>query len=763
MKILVIPNRLLMCFLLLMFSNFASLARGENEDSAKKLPQNLPKEEATLIQINDLQKQIKRFEDSENPDVAKALNVTLEQLKERTEILQETKSFYNQQLQALHKHESLMQERQSLEEKIATGEALKLEAPPPYSLKFYDDFNIRLSENKRNHGTALLAVSVIERVLRDAKDRIKEADISIRLLKSETSEKMSQQEALQNQWLLDQAKRDEGLASAIAGYQELALVNARQEAEIGGIKANLFLQIHERIRENLHFDQADLDKQLAVIDARKKELQDNSEIIKKNLRQANRKLDMAQRKVQNTTEESDLGQARESQVVEEQWRKTFGVQLEQIENILQQLSTRKQLWKQRYDLVKHGIERKEFAGLKEEAVKQRQRFQQSLLLEQERQTSLQLKISKLEDQLEQEGLSGDAKSNLNDQRKAAVGQVGSTINFITAMNTTSQMNLRFIDELERAQHSLSLNEMAGAVMAYLKGWWKAELFVVDEQALTVSRVTMALAILIFGILLTGFLSRLVQRRILVRLKISASSTAIVGKLVHYSILTLVILFAMRTVKIPLTAFTFLGGAIAIGVGFGAQKLINNFISSFIIMAEQPIRVGDLILMDNEQCWIEDIGARCTKVRTYANTHILVPNSYFLENNITNWTHQNNMVRGEIKVGVSYGSPTRKVKDMLLKAAAEHGDVHEHPEPQVIFGDFGDNSLVFELYFWVTITQSAGIMRISSDLRFMIDEHFREAGITMSFPQRDLHFDTGKPIQIELSRFRPGQEKKTGKA
>ena len=165
---------------------------------------------------------------------------------------------------------------------------------------------------------------------------------------------------------------------------------------------------------------------------------------------------------------------------------------------------------------------------------------------------------------------------------------------------------------------------------------------VDDQALTVGKVIIALGILVFGIIIIGVMSRLLHRRLLHKFGFTASSAAITSKLIHYTALLLVVIFAMRTVKIPLTAFTFMGGAIAIGVGFGAQKLINNFISCFIIMAEQPIRVGDLIMMDNEPCWIEDIGARCTKVRTYANINILVPNSYFLESNITNWTHNDNM-------------------------------------------------------------------------------------------------------------------------
>jgi potassium efflux system protein len=725
----------------------------QKTEETKVIPQAL--EEAIQAKLDDLQKRIKIFSEAEREDVAKGLNVTLDQLRERTEILQETKTFNTQQLNAIRKYESLLQEKEALNEKIATGEALEIEESPPYSLKFHDYFHHKLSESKRNRETARLAVSVAEKALQDARDRYQKASAQTRSLKEELGKEQDTQEVLAVQWLLEQSEREVGLTEALVGYQKWVQANAREEIELFGIRSDLYLQISEGILENLHFDPADLETQLALIDEQKKELQGMVDEVRKDLRQANRIQTRAQRKVEKASEEKELSKAKLNLIVAEQWRQTYQVKLEQVESSLQQMNTRKQLWRQRYDLIKGEIPWEDLAGLKEGAVKLRERQRQRISLEQERQTNLQLQIAKLEDQLQQEGLSWDAKSNLNEQRKAQVGLVGSTINFITTLNHTSQMNLLFIAELERALKVYSFEQTVKIVVAKLKGWWQAELYVVDDQSLTVSKIIIALVILILGVIITGIMSRLLQRSLQHQFKVNASSAAITSKLVHYAVLLLVVLFVMRTVNIPLTAFTFLGGAIAIGVGFGAQKLINNFISCFIIMAEQPIRVGDLIMMDNELGWIEDIGARCTRVRTYSNIRILVPNSYFLENNIINWTLNDNIVRGQVTVGVAYGSPTREVKEALLKAAAGHGEVHNNPAPYVWFGDFGENALVFELYYWVTVTEGVSIERTSSDLRFMIDHLFREAGIQVAFPQRDLHFTGDRPLQIEVSRAKPG--------
>jgi small-conductance mechanosensitive channel len=203
------------------------------------------------------------------------------------------------------------------------------------------------------------------------------------------------------------------------------------------------------------------------------------------------------------------------------------------------------------------------------------------------------------------------------------------------------------------------------------------------------------------------------------------------------------------VNIPLTLFTFLGGAIAIGIGFGAQNLINNFISGFIVMGEQPIKIGDLIEIEGTFAMVEEIGARCTRIRTGANVHILVPNSSFLEKNIINWTHSNKEIRAQLTVGVIYGSPIREVERLMLGVADEHKRVKKTPKPFVLFNDFGDNALIFDLYFWISLTRIMDRRIIESEIRFRIDELFREAGIVIAFPQRDVHLDTQKPLEFRM--------------
>jgi len=314
---------------------------------------------------------------------------------------------------------------------------------------------------------------------------------------------------------------------------------------------------------------------------------------------------------------------------------------------------------------------------------------------------------------------------------------------------TLQLNQRFLDEIINKSEHFDLWERLTTAIGKVNSIWNLELWVIDEHPVTVKKMVMALIILLVGFIFVKKVILLWIRGLLARVHMKETTTAAVEKIINYFIVFLIVLFALRVVNIPLTLFTFLGGAVAIGVGFGAQNLINNFISGFIVMAEQPIKIGDLVEIEGTFAMVEEIGARCTRIRTGANVHILVPNSSFLEKNIVNWTLSDKEVRAQVTVGVIYGSPVREVERLMLQVADEHKKVKKSPKPFVLFNDFGDNSLIFDLYFWISMTRVMDRRIIESDLRFHIDELFRKAEIVIAFPQSDVHLDTQKPLEFRL--------------
>lgn len=209
------------------------------------------------------------------------------------------------------------------------------------------------------------------------------------------------------------------------------------------------------------------------------------------------------------------------------------------------------------------------------------------------------------------------------------------------------------------------------------------------------------------------------------------------------------LVAMHLLGVSLTNLAVIAGGLSVGIGFGLQTLINNFVSGMILLFDRSLRPGDIIELDGLWAVVRNINIRNTEVQTYDNATILIPNSELISGRLTNWTHKNDpRVRRDIAVGVAYGSDIARVKDLLLEAAAEHPVVLSAPAPQVIFANFGSSSLDFILRVWLRHVDFS--VSAPSELREAIDQKFREAGVEIAFPQMDIHLRQGDGV-LRLER------------
>lgn len=371
---------------------------------------------------------------------------------------------------------------------------------------------------------------------------------------------------------------------------------------------------------------------------------------------------------------------------------------------------------------------------------------------------MQSQSTSLERQLSEKDLNPQVKIHLQNQLQAIQKLAEQRFEYISMLLATAQMDTRLLEEIDSKLRKLPWTQKVSRILDQIQGVWTYEIYVIDNRAVTVKKLIVSIFILIIGILVAKFIVRVLTRRLAYYARLKDTTASAIRKMFSIMAYLLVFLFALRMVNIPLAAFAFLGGAVAIGLGFGAQNLINNFISGFIIMGERPISIGDLIEVEGILGQVEDIGARSTRVRTGENIHILVPNSSFLERNITNWTLSDQKIRTRVSVGVIYGSPVEEVKKLLLEATKASERVLRNPEPFVLFADFGDNALIFEVYFWISIRQIIERRMIESHLRFRIDALFREAGIVIAFPQRDVHLDTQQPLELRLIEMKDKSEK-----
>jgi small-conductance mechanosensitive channel len=185
--------------------------------------------------------------------------------------------------------------------------------------------------------------------------------------------------------------------------------------------------------------------------------------------------------------------------------------------------------------------------------------------------------------------------------------------------------------------------------------------------------------------------------------------------------------------IPLTVFAFFGGALAIGLGFGTQTLIKNFISGIIVLVERKVRVGDMVEVDGIVGTVTEINTRSSVVRGSDDVETMIPNSVLLDNRVSNWMLSNKRLRRSLRVAAALGTPPAKVMELLTEVAGRHGLVLHEPAPFAVFEDFGEKSLLFSLYFWLELPGASSPMVITSDLRLMMEKHLTEAGYSLTSP------------------------------
>ena len=277
-----------------------------------------------------------------------------------------------------------------------------------------------------------------------------------------------------------------------------------------------------------------------------------------------------------------------------------------------------------------------------------------------------------------------------------------------------------------------------------------ELVVIGEESITGRKLFYMLVILVVGVVVSRMITRIIRNYAVNRLHLRSNVVMIVAKLTNYVLFLTVVYFALNYVNIPLTIFAFLGGAVALGIGFGAQNLINNFLSGLILMGEQPIRLGDIVEIDGKTGTVTNIGGRSVRMRMFNGYDVIIPNSKILETSVINWTLTDLKYRVQVDVGVAYHSSTREVTKLLQLAVADHGQVLQDPPPKVLLASFGTHALEFTVYFWLERGPKVDGPMIMSDIRRRIIRLFRDAGVEIAFPQQDVHWRSEAPLRLELT-------------
>ena len=650
---------------------------------------------------------------------------------------------YSRYLTVLDRLEETDNDTPSSVEKIETTAVAK----PRFNLSQYEDMLNRFETAAHKLDSTTSSIRLSESNLASLKEQEQKLAERYQALLKEP-EPPEGAKRLKRSLLLTEADADLESVQVSREAQKISIeaqkiVQSRAQAERDELIREL-----SHVKEFLVFDEKDRDERLLSLNDRLSHTQEKLPALREDREKARQSL--ARRQGALTTARSDKErQLAQAGVAEQQAALQLAqTTLEQAEQEVQFLEEEQRIWGARYALLEGSLKGQDIWDIRSEAQARQKNLENVLMVRQRSASSIQTEIAaaqkELEDNRSVTAVATRIRSRIDLLHRTAEAANATMASVFPMFNQYSRLEEEINDHIDAVN-------IAERVTAFGKerflAFWNIILWSGEGFDITVWKLSLAVGLFLGAFLLSGRLTDFLSDTLFARLGMDNMARMAGKRILFFVLMGAFILVALDLVGIPLTAFAFLGGALAIGIGFGAQDYFNNLISGFIIMFSMPIRVEDIIDIDGQFATVEEIGSRATRIKTFDNIDVLMPNSYFLNNKIVNWTLTDKKIRTMVKVGVAHGSDVRKVEELLLLAATDHTRVLKNPEPFVVFGDIGTNALEFTLYLWIDMGNASG-MKVCSDIRFRLVSLFEKQGIKIAPPRMYVWLDRPKQAELE---------------
>ena len=662
---------------------------------------------------------------------------------------------------------------------------------PPYPVSFLENLYATIKDKQFEMQMVEVKRKITEGGLRESLRNLEKAGKDLRDAEEHIVSGREGEPKVRAIWLRDLAKRRYELAEV--GALSLETQRLVLDEDLDGKRDYLpFLERQYRLAESVSpLSRADLEQKLQELEVPAKSLNDRltralaeEEDARQVLERDRDALHRVQERVPPGQEPAKeqrktLDHLKSALEAEKALLDTAWLKVDITKGMLRQLTVEQKVWEDRYRLG----EKKDPQEIRKLSGENRQMLENIRLWK----NSLEDGMGKLSSMVsaQREKLSSGDMSNGEEQvaRTFITAYADRQVLYrqaLKALNRTERVGERWASDLdaldERLSNRLGIMDRLKTLSAYLRQAWDTELYVAEESAIvegrkisrpisvTTGRIAKALFILVLGLWAARRLKRPVERFAVRRFGTDENAAKQIGR--KWSFFTFAALFsvALASVNVPLAVFAFFGGTLAIAAGFGAQHLIGNVLSSVILLFDRTVQVGDVVEIDGHRGRVTSIGMRSSSILRFDGVEMLVPNSQFLEQRVTNWTHSSKQVRYEIAFGVAYHSPTQKVSDLILQVVKEDPHTLTNPAPFVLFEEFGESALMFRVYLWLILETDEENRAALSDIRHRIKEALDAAGIVIAFPQRDVHLETATPITVRVvddGMARRGEVPRTG--
>lgn len=643
------------------------------------------------------------------------------QAEEELDLLKTLDLIYMQHLAAFEQKADLGNRLRGTQEELTALQSFGPPEPKPYSYMLLEDTRDQLAAEESRQEVTASDLAGGQQLLETAREAFDEAE----------RERRQAQEALDDcepdefddlAVELKLAEMASSIGQATVALRRIEIETKTLRKEFCELRQKLFTEKIKLLAKDVKFTERDLKSRLSHLTRYAQEL-------KKKVRGAESRLQrLDARKVRADSEfaaeppkPAVVAAANEAFQL---GRRVFHEEITLLNQRLHEVDQFKYYWECRYEVVNGKAEKEDLESWHESLTSFLERVEQA-------ENSLALRIDEIRvDQATILGRSSEAEEDDEEQQKW-VDMQNDHLQHLAELCETSLLHLkvshrrseRFLEDLDARIAPERKQDWFGPARESFLACWNYELANVDDHPITVGKIVTAVAYVLIGMVVARLISRLLGNRVLPRLGMNDGASHAVQSISFYTLCVLFGLLSLELVNLPFAAFTFLGGAAAIGIGFGSQSILNNFISGLILLAEQPIRVGDMVEIDGLQGTVEHIGARSTRVKTASNHEIVFPNSKLLENKVTNLTLTDDLVQTAIGLSVNTSLPVEEARELLLHAAASHPRVLAAPSPVVLFKEFNTANMSFELHFWLKLHSVMECRVIESEVRQEINRLF----------------------------------------
>lgn len=690
----------------------------------------------------------------------------------RLSVLQYTANAYSQTIELIRRTEGLAQTRAELQTRLDAWRGL--DQKPPYSVVFVDGLRAeQIGADRRRDAFEAQRRAALDRAS-EAVESTRKFEIEVRQLHEKIERAGGGPEVASLAWQRQFAQLRLRAAQATSTRMDASVKELDARLAVAALESELASRRFEAAEREMRFEESELkavrarlDEEDATIEVESKKALAQSAERDRQVAKLSASLDAARSAPAKAGEDAELTTARLRGLERElDLARAAATTASQRVDLLAQerdlLQLRRSLWEARFKLAADRSS-ESIVAARALAKRYADHIKRGRDYFRQQQEELRRRGDEIEQRLELAQGTKDESAVRSLQAEAAA-QSKLVEHGASMVEAAAGLADRYNEDIEGARPTITLTDRLSDGAATLTDTFKKALSVellavedsievdgqkiVGSRSITVGKVGAAILILLLGYLGVKVLLALAVRIATRRREVDPKYAKLVSRWILWFALAILVVIALAMVKIPLTVFAFLGGAVAIGFGFGMQNLIKNLISGLMILGERPFKLGDWVIVGGASGTVTSIDLRSTTIVDLNGIETLIPNSTFIEQNVTNWTYSNNTVRYAIKLGVAYGTPVRRVMDLLREVAERHGHVLKEPAPEVLFEDFGADALQFALYYWLDTSRSTGRV-VASDLRAMIDSSFTDHGIVIAYPQRDVHLDAAAPIPVRV--------------